>query len=115
MAGRHRVSTSPSGHDGFSKDPNSRSVRAMIATQSAMASEVLASTYGFETTVPEHANSCVLGWLESPSHRPEVMGNHDYNCYSMEKSTDQKYYCIGLFADREVINPYGSRRTPTGQ
>ena len=104
MAGRHRTSTAPQGHDRFSKGENSRSDRALAATQTMAASEVLASTYGFEKSLEEHAMSCVRGWLESPSHNPEVMYKHDYFCYSMEKSSDQKYYCIGLFTEKESNN-----------
>jgi len=99
MASRYRVSTSQTGHDGFAKGPNSRSSRALTATQAMVASEVLASTYGFEKELWEHANSCVQGWLQSPSHRREVMLKHDHFCYSMAKGNDQKYYCIGIFTD----------------
>ncbi len=100
MASRYKVSTSPSGHDGWSGVPNSRSERALNATQAAVASEVLASTYGFEKELWEHANSCVLGWLESGSHRREVMMKHDHFCFSMEKGGDGKYYCAGIFTDQ---------------
>ncbi len=101
MASRHQVSVSPTGHDGFSKGTNPRGERAMASTQAIGAAEVLASTYGFETTIEEHANSCAQGWLQSPSHRIEMMEKHDYYCYSMAKSSDQKYYCIGIFTDKE--------------
>ncbi len=99
MASRYRVSTSPTGHDGFARTANSRSERALRVTQAMLASEVLASTYGFEKTESEHANSCVLGWLESPSHRREVMIKHDNFCFSMAKGNDQKYYCAAIFTD----------------
>jgi len=99
MASRYRVSTSPTGHDGFARTPNSRSERALASTQAMVVSEVLAATYGFEKTESEHANSCVLGWLESPSHRREVMSKHDNFCFSMAKGGDGKYYCAGIFTD----------------
>lgn len=62
-------------------------------------SEIVAMNSGGGTSLDEHAATCVRSWQDSPRHSPDLQNPHGAYCYSMVQSQDNKFYCVGLFAN----------------
>lgn len=64
-------------------------------------SEIVASNCGNRTATAAAAQ-CVKQWNESPPHKESMDKYWNYYCYSMRQSSNNCFYCIGLFSNGKL-------------
>jgi uncharacterized protein YkwD len=79
------------GHQGF------KSGRDQIALKlGTSAEEITAEGSG---SPEQAAQDCVNGWFLSSRHKAALLNFHQKFCYSMARSANGRYYCVGLFSN----------------
>lgn len=67
-----------------------------MATTGGSAEEITSQGSG---SPEQAAQGCVALWQGSPDHVGSLMRYHKKFCYSMARSNNGNYYCVGLFAN----------------